>query len=190
MAQRTPTKPTLQVAASARSSCYICKDKIEKDRLRVGMPARHAGLSVVKWTHPQCFAKLIRLDKAPTNKAKCTQLGTPIQKNELRVLMELLTACGDVKSRKIFSIAGAHHFVNRLRNEAQVQISIDKMRGFDDLDEQERERVVTVLNGPPIEPPLGGEEEARPPTKKRKFPAVDAPSASDTDDLSDAAIVD
>uniref|UniRef100_A0A7S4BRL1 PARP-type domain-containing protein n=1 Tax=Chrysotila carterae TaxID=13221 RepID=A0A7S4BRL1_CHRCT len=63
------TRPTVCVAPTARSKCQSCSEKIESGSQRVGMPARHAGLSVTRWLHPVCFVNNLLVDTAPSSRA-------------------------------------------------------------------------------------------------------------------------
>ena len=94
---------TISEAPSARSKCQICKEPIAKGDMRVGMPSRHNGLSVVKWIKPACaVSNSIFFDYAPTGRAKCCTSGRTIEKGELRMTMDLFNCEGKYASRNIF----------------------------------------------------------------------------------------
>ena len=109
-----PDKPTLEVASSNRSSCQRCKEKIEKGEMRAGMPSRHNGLSVTKWLKPACLVKNLRVDYAPTGRAKCKGDGSPIAKGEPRVLFRILDCLGNVNSQCIFKPPNAAEYLAEL----------------------------------------------------------------------------
>lgn len=83
--------------------CQSCKETINKGDRRVSFPGRHAGITVVKWLHPQCFAETgIAVDYAPTGRAKCCDTGREIGKGEARLVMRLMGCDGQPKGAKIF----------------------------------------------------------------------------------------
>ena len=52
-----PPFPQLVEALSNRSKCQACGEFIAYGSIRVGMPARHNGVLITKWLHPECFAR-------------------------------------------------------------------------------------------------------------------------------------
>lgn len=94
--------------APHRSKCQSCKETIDKDTQRVSFPGRHAGITCVRWLHPQCFAdECIAVDYAPTSRAKCADSGREISKGEARLVMRLLGCDGQPKGAKIFHPASS-----------------------------------------------------------------------------------
>lgn len=56
--------------------------------MRVGIPGHAAGVTVYHWCHPTCFAKhCLRVDFAPTGRAKCKADGADIPKGSIRLLI-------------------------------------------------------------------------------------------------------
>lgn len=56
--------------------------------MRVGIPGHAAGVTVYHWCHPVCFAKhCLRVDFAPTGRAKCKGDGSQIPKGAIRLLI-------------------------------------------------------------------------------------------------------
>ena len=117
--------PEVVVATSGRSSCQTCGESIGKGENRVGMVGRSSGVSCMKarrprtrlpaakrlrtltltrfcrrirqWMHPQCFALNMRIEYAPTGRARCNadRDGALIGKGEPRLLMRMMkTSCG------------------------------------------------------------------------------------------------
>ncbi|KAL3892753.1 MAG: hypothetical protein SGPRY_014820 [Prymnesium sp.] len=76
------------VAVSGRSKCKACCEFISQGEERIGIPGRAAGVSTTYWCHPSCFAKhCVRVDLAPTGRAKCKADGSTIAKGEVRLLL-------------------------------------------------------------------------------------------------------
>ena len=90
LSQKDP--PELSEATTGRSKCQRCREPILKGEQRVGMVGRSSGISVRKWMHPNCFACNMRVDYAPTGRAKCTlePEGDFIAKGEPRFLLRLM----------------------------------------------------------------------------------------------------
>jgi hypothetical protein len=109
-AKSAPQKDILSPVRRAphRSKCQSCKETIDKDTQRVSFPGRHAGITCVRWLHPQCFAdECIAVDYAPTSRAKCADSGREISKGEARLVMRLLGCDGQPKGAKIFHPASS-----------------------------------------------------------------------------------
>ena len=80
-----PPLVTVSPAASNRSSCRRCKDKIEKGEYRIGVEAWVAGRQSMTWQHPLCFVESLEVDlvdKGVTGKCKATKV--KIERGELR----------------------------------------------------------------------------------------------------------
>ena len=87
-------QPVIVQAPSGRSKCKACvyvgdgNPTIEQGSMRVGIPGHAAGVTVYHWCHPTCFAKhCLRVDFAPTGRAKCKADGTDIPKGSIRLLI-------------------------------------------------------------------------------------------------------
>jgi hypothetical protein len=87
-------QPVIVQAPSGRSKCKACvyvgegNPTIEQGSMRVGIPGHAAGVTVYHWCHPTCFAKhCLRVDLAPTGRAKCKADGTDIPKGSIRLLI-------------------------------------------------------------------------------------------------------
>ena len=86
--------PVIVEAPSSQSRCKAClhlgdgDPTIKQGTLRVGIPGHAMGVTVYHWCKPECFAKhCIRVDKAPTGRAKCRGDGTLIPKGGVRLLV-------------------------------------------------------------------------------------------------------
>jgi hypothetical protein len=88
--------PVIVEAPSSQSKCKACTYAgdgsdpiIQQGSMRVGIPGHAAGgITVYHWCKPECFAKhCIRVDKAPTGRAKCRGDGTLIPKGGVRLLV-------------------------------------------------------------------------------------------------------
>lgn len=210
----------IERAPTSRSKCQSCKEKIMMDEERVGMPARHAGLcvasnstapaaahshpssvltpprssdrrSVLKWLHPACFAANLRVDTAPTNRAKCAGDSTPISLGEPRLLMQLVSRCdGKVTAQKIYKPQNALPFLKELREAGGVWHA-EAIAGVTELPEEVRAWTVDAL----LERSLAGRAVpvAPPPKKSRagkkcKDGAVDEASFDDPAKAQDVAV--
>ena len=87
-------QPVIVQAPSGRSKCKACvyvgegNPTIEQGSMRVGIPGHAAGVTVYHWCHPTCFAKhCLRVDLAPTGRAKCKADGADIPKGSIRLLI-------------------------------------------------------------------------------------------------------
>ena len=84
----TQDYPVIVEAPSHRSKCQSCGEFIALGSYRVGLPYYHGGFTVVKWHHPSCFKRhCLRVDYAPTGRAKDTSDGTPISKGQPRLVI-------------------------------------------------------------------------------------------------------
>ena len=182
LAMVAPDKPTLEVASSNRSSCQRCKEKIEKGEMRAGMPSRHNGLSVTKWLKPACLVKNLRVDYAPTGRAKCKGDGSPIAKGEPRVLFRILDCLGNVNSQCIFKPPNAAEYLAELGRCEGVTLDIGAIDGMDELEPEHRAWTKSAL--------AGGEAVASTPRReapeKPKAPKK-RKAAAEGDDAADAA---
>ena len=178
--------PVLVEAPSGRSRCVCCGEFIPLGSTRVGMPARHNGLSVTKWVHPPCFARFcVRCDYAPTDRARCQGDGSPIRKGEPRLVLFLESpASGKVVHQKAYKPPNAAPFLRDLCALPGVDVRPDSIAGLDALDTPEhRAWVVAALAGLL---PLGGapaptrDAAAAPPPP---LPALAAPVAALDDAL-------
>mmetsp|Transcript_16576 Transcript_16576/g.32395 ORF Transcript_16576/g.32395 Transcript_16576/m.32395 type:complete len:172 (-) Transcript_16576:736-1251(-) len=142
------TRPTVCVAPTARSKCQSCSEKIESGSQRVGMPARHAGLSVTRWLHPVCFVNNLLVDTAPSSRAKCAGDGTPIAKGEPRLLMRLISCEGDARAQKIYKPQNAYSLIQELRKiEGVGSLKADSIAGMDTLSKEQQKWVRDALSG-------------------------------------------
>lgn len=174
----------ISVATSGRSRCQRCKEPIELGAQRVSFPGRHNSLSVAKWLHPRCFAKrCLRLDYAPSNRAKCAGSGVSIAKGEPRLLMQLRNCKGEVSSTKIYRPEAAAPFLAELFGlEACAGLTTDHIASY--ADEEHRSWVAAALRGaasgqptPRREQPAAAKPKAKPRKPKAATPAK-APTAT------------
>ena len=87
-------QPVIVEAPSNRSKCKACHylggddPTIAMGSKRVGIPGHAAGVTVYHWCKPACFAKhCLRVDMAPSGRAKCKADGEIIAKGSLRLLV-------------------------------------------------------------------------------------------------------
>lgn len=87
-------QPVIVEAPSSRSKCKACAylgsgdPTIQVGTWRVGIPGHAAGVTVYHWCHPSCFAEhCVRVDRAPTGRAKCKSDQTLIPKDSIRLLI-------------------------------------------------------------------------------------------------------
>jgi hypothetical protein len=87
-------QPVLADATSGRSKCKACAylgggdPTIPIGSKRVGIPGHARGVTIYHYCHPSCFAKhCLRVDRAPTGRAKCKADGEAIEKGAIRLLI-------------------------------------------------------------------------------------------------------
>ena len=133
--------PVVVDATSGRSKCKACAylgaddPTIRMGTKRVGIPGHAAGVTVYHWCHPGCFVKhCLRVDHAPTGRAKCKADGAAIPKGALRLLI------GYKKESTIFRVENTHRtIVPELL--ALVGRSSVVLHGLSELSLDERRRV-------------------------------------------------
>ena len=132
------------------------------------MPARHNGLSVTKWVHPQCFARFcIRCDYAPTDRAHCQGDGSAIRKGEPRCVMFLESPFGKTVHQKTYRCPNAAPFLRDLLALPGVDLRPDSIAGLDELDTADhRAWVVAALAGLPLWGAPAPIREAKPPAAR------------------------
>ena len=88
------SQPCIVDAPSGRSKCKACAylggtdATIAMGSKRVGIPGHAAGVTVYHWCHPTCLARhCLRVDHAPTGRAKCKAAGDQIPKGSVRLLI-------------------------------------------------------------------------------------------------------
>jgi hypothetical protein len=129
-----PKEPKLVEALSGRSRCQTCRQLIEFRAIRIGMPAKHNGISITKWLHPRCFARHgLRCDYAPTDRAHCSGDGSPIRKGEPRLVMFLET-CDKVIHQMLYKPPNAASFLRALLALPGVDMRVDAIEGLGELD--------------------------------------------------------
>ena len=180
-------------APSGRSKCQRCKTPIGLGDMRVSFPGRHNGLSVAKYLKPRCFAKrCLRLDYAPTNRAKCAADGTPISKGEPRLLMQIRNCRGEVSSQKIYRPPSASGFLTELFGLPEcARLTTDHIASY--ADPEHREWVADALRGVDVSsrptpvrapaekgPSASKAKKASTSTKKRASKEVSPPPAKAT----------
>ena len=154
------SRPQLVPALSGRSKCQFCGELIEFGDIRVGMPAKHNGVSITKWLHPPCFARHgLRCDYAPTDRAHCSGDGSHIRKGEPRLVM-FLDSCDAVSGRpltchqKLYKPPNAASFIRELLALPNVDVRIDTIAGLDALNTPaHRTWVESALAGAAVGPP-------------------------------------
>ena len=154
--------PQLVEAVSNRSKCQCCGDLIAYRSIRVGMPARHNGISITKWLHPDCFARHgLRVDYAPTDRAHCSGDGSSIGKGEPRLVMFLET-CDMVVHQKLYKPLNAAEFLQVLFALPGVNVRPDTIAGFDALETPaHRAWVASALAGRALGPaPISSSQHA------------------------------
>ena len=168
--------PLLVEAPSSRSKCVCCGGAIVLGSTRVGVSARHNGLSVTRWVHPPCFSRFcMRVDYAPTDRAHCQGDGSPIRKGEPRLVVFLESAVsGKTKHQRAYKPPNAAPFLRDLLELPGVDVRPDSIAGLDALDTPEhRAWVVAALSGLP----LGG---APAPVRAAPPPPAVAAASGDT----------
>jgi len=149
LSQRDP--PELSEASTGRSKCQRCREPILKGDQRVGMVGRSSSISVRKWMHPNCFATNMRVDYAPTGRAKCTlePEGDFIAKGEPRFLLRMMTECSDtVKVQQIYRPANAADLVAKFLAVDGVSVTAASINGIDALESDDhRQWMLDVLAG-------------------------------------------
>ena len=113
---------------------------------RVGMPARHNGLSVTKWLHPLCFAANLRVDYAPTGRASCKGDGSKIEKGEPRLLTRYFNCLDAVGAQCIFKPRNAASLLEDLRV-AGAPVVPAEVDGVKELAADHRQSVIDALAG-------------------------------------------
>lgn len=145
-------EPQLVEALSGRSKCQACGELITFREMRVGMPAKHNGVSITKWLHPPCFARHgLRCDYAPTDRAHCSGDGSAIRKGEPRLVMFLET-CDKVVHQKLYKPPNAAAFLRELFQLPSVGMSINAIEGLDAFEAPHRTWVEAALSGAAIGP--------------------------------------
>eukprot|EP00966_Prymnesium_polylepis_P110555 2557553-Prymnesium_polylepis.1 len=151
--------PKIVEAPSSRSKCQTCGEHIEHFSMRIGMPARHNGITVTKWVHPACFVRHnLRCDYAPTDRAHCSGDGSLIGKGEPRIVMfrkrgpGVETGSGSVVHQKVYKPPNAAPFLSDLLALPGVDMSLDDIEGLDTLETAHREWVVAALEDRAVGP--------------------------------------
>ena len=149
LSQRDP--PKLDTAPTGRSKCQRCREPIAQGDQRVGMVGRSSGISCMKWMKPNCFATNMRVDYAPTGRAKCTldPDGDFIAKGEPRFLLRMLNDCTQtVKSQQIYRPTNAAEIVSKFLALDGVTVTVSSIDGLEALESEEhRQWVVDALSG-------------------------------------------
>jgi hypothetical protein len=197
------TRPEVSTAPTGRSKCVQCKEPIAQGEHRVGMPARHNGLSVTKWLHPTCFASSLKVDLAPTNRASCRGDGTKIEKGEPRLLARYFNCLNEVGSQCIFKPHNAAVLLADLRR-AGASVEPAEVTGLKELVGGDRQAVIDALTGVAAEPgraPSAAKEKESatlepntsqkrrappqgPPGKRSKKKSAQEPRAEESDEAS------
>ena len=138
--------PIIVEAPSSKSQCKACKylggndPFIQAGTKRVGIPGHaHGGVTMYHWCHPVCFAQhCLRVDVAPTGRAKCKADGTEIAKGATRFLV------GYKKESTIYKVENAQRTILpeliTLAGRSKVTI-----HGLGELSLDERARVERAL---------------------------------------------
>ena len=158
-ADRHRHDPQIVEAPSDRSRCQLCREHIHLGRWRVGMPYRHAGLTVTKWHHPSCFAAQVLLcDYAPTGRACCAGDGTPIAKGQPRLVVH----GAEGAHRKCYKPENAAAFLAELLEHAGVgtphtghyvpATPLNTVAGLNELLPAHRKWVLAALSGRAVGP--------------------------------------
>ena len=102
----------LVAATSGRSKCKACvylggdDPTIQMGSMRVGIPGHARGVTVFHYCHPACFAKYcLRVDTAPTGRARCKADGSEISKGATRLLI------GYKKEASLFKVENAQRTI-------------------------------------------------------------------------------
>jgi hypothetical protein len=182
--------PVIVEAPSNRSKCKACAylgggdPIIQQGSMRVGIPGRAAGVTVYHWCHPVCFAEhCVRVDLAPTGRAKCKGDGTGIDKGAVRLLV------GYQKESTMYKVENVREtIVPRLL--ALVGRSKLTIHGLGELSLDERLRVEGLVYGGGSASPsqaggssgskkraaASGSPAAAPPASKRSKTAKEPPT--------------
>ena len=139
-------KPVIVIAPSNRSKCKACAylggdPTIKQGSMRVGIPGHASGVTVFHWCHPTCFAQhCIRVDHAPTGRAKCKADGTQIDKGAIRLLI------GYKKESSLFKLENVRGTIvpELLQLVGRSQLVV---HGLDEFSLDERQQVESSIFG-------------------------------------------
>ena len=170
--------PLVVDATSGRSKCKACAylgdgdPTIKMGSKRVGIPGHAAGVSVYQWCHPACFVKhCLRVDYAPTNRAKCKGDGTQIPKGALRLLI------GYKKESTIYKVENTFRTIVPELMALTGRSSL-VIHGLDELSLDERQRVEScVYDGATVAPIEPSEQQPKVDSNKPKAKAKPKPKA-------------
>lgn len=178
--------PIIVKAPTGRGKCQTSQEPIAQGELKVGMVGRSSGVSVVKWMKPQCFCANMRVEYAPTGRAKCTtqhdESAPFIGKGEPRLLFRMMkTSCEGTevsKCQQIYNPANpaVGELVRKYLDLEGVTTTVQTIGGLDELDSHEHRRwVIDSLEGRdmssrsvPVRAAVAAKPKARPPKKKRE----------------------
>ena len=146
--------PELAEATTNRSRCQSCGETIAQGSHRIGMVGRSSGISCRKWMHPSCFAQNMKVDYAPTGRAKCNADpdGPLINKGEPRFLLRMMkeSCSGDVvpKCQQIYRPTNASALVSKFLSLDGVAVTPESIDGLEELEcDEHRKWVVDALRG-------------------------------------------
>ncbi len=114
----------LEVSTSNRSSCQVCKVKIEKDSIRVAHPSRSSNISVMKYVHPACYLSSCVHWENSKCKSTCRKSKHEIAKHALRLTMALPSCEGKLKDQVFFHPPVASTLVQQLLDATEGKHSI------------------------------------------------------------------
>jgi hypothetical protein len=178
-------KPQVVVAPTGRASCQTCGDKLEQGAQKVGMVGRSSGVSCMKWMKPDCFARNMRVEYAPTGRAKCNTDpdGPFIGKGEPRLLFRMMKTNlqeGQMaKCQQIYNPVNAAKLVAEYLALDGVTLTVGDIDGLPELEsDAHRKWVIDALEGRAVGPAPVSTPPNKPRAPKKK--ATDAEKAPKT----------
>jgi len=105
MSEKISQKSIIEPAKSARSSCRICRKKIEKDSIRIGLPSPYTlpdgrAVATYRYYHPECIP-YDRITEILEILASTFTI-EPMEKNQVRETLENIQKQGskDIEERR------------------------------------------------------------------------------------------
>jgi len=173
-------EPVVLAAPTGRGKCQTSQEPIAQGELKVGMVGRSSGVTVMKWMKPKYFAANMRVEYAPTGRAKCTsnhEESAPfIGKGEPRLLFRMMKTSSDgtemAGCQQIYNPANAAvgELVRKYLDLEGVTTTVKTLGGLDEMEDAHRQWVVDALEGRDVSsrPVPVGAPPAKPRAPKKK----------------------